>query len=149
MLRDIGSNQYCGLTMKPNKYFFLTALLMTAFFSGCFKIADIKQKETFSRISEAYRRAIVWSDFVYASAFLKDGRQNYPLDPIYQNIKVTSYETIHHSGSAGDNQIEQTVSINYYQTDRMVEKNILDHQVWQWEDTEEIWRLTTGLPRFE
>ncbi|MFO8086115.1 MAG: hypothetical protein R6U27_17535 [Desulfobacterales bacterium] len=136
--------------MRFYNYIFLSAILMIAAAFGCSKIVDLKQKDTFSQVSEAYRKAILWSDFGYASTFVKKDHQNsYQLDSTYQNIKVTGYDEIHAMVNTDISRIEQTVHIHYYRIDQMVEKRITDHPVWQWDEKAGNWHLISGLPCFE
>jgi hypothetical protein len=132
------------------KYAFGFCIILMTFALGCSKIVDIKQKESFSHLSKAYRQAILWSEFEYAMSFHKtDSQKQTEIDPIYKKIKVTAYEEKHHMINSDVSQIEQTVQIQYYWVDQMLEKNIMVNLVWEWDTQSENWYITSGLPGFK
>ncbi len=129
---------------------FLATFLFLIVLSGCGTLSGMNQKKKFSELSKAYKTAILWSDFEYASEFLADGLVDKDrLDPIYENVKVTAFEKKRNIVDADVNKIEEVVEIRYYWIDRMVEKSITDHQVWEWNAEARNWYLVTGLPSFE
>jgi hypothetical protein len=138
------------LTMILKKYGFWFCVIMMLFAWGCSKIVDIKQKDSFSHSSKAYRQAILWSEFEYAMSFHKTDPQNpIELDPLYKKIKVTGYEEKHHVVNSDVSQIEQTVHIQYYWVDQMLEKNIMVNLLWEWDNNSNTWYLISGLPGFK
>ena len=132
------------------KHGFWFCIIILAFAWGCSKIVDIKQKESFSNLSKAYRQALLWSEFEYAMSFHKtDSQKQTELDPIYKKIKVTAYEEKHHVINSDATEIEQTVQIQYYWVDQMVEKKIMVNSVWEWDSNSNTWYLISGLPGFK
>ncbi len=131
-----------------NPWLLASVLLMLV--AGCGTISDMSQKKKFSELSKAYKDAILWSDFEYASEFLADGLENKDrLDPSYANVKVTAFEKKRNIVDPDVNKIEEVVEIRYYWIDRMVEKSVTDNQVWIWNPEAQNWFLVTGLPDFE
>lgn len=136
--------------MCKQKFILFFGIILITLSFACTVYVDKQQKARFSDISNAYRKAILWSDFDYASSFLKsDLQKQYQTDPIYQNIKVTAYNEKQVVVSSDLNKIEQTVHIQYYWLNRMVEKTIVEHLVWEWDTNAKNWYLTSGLPMFE
>lgn len=135
--------------MKSKKYCGVAVLVMILLACGCSRVADIKQKEAFSETSRAYRQAILWSDFEYAATFLKDSHQIPEIDPMYQKIKVTAYNERRHAFNHDSGKIEQTVQIQYYWIDQMIEKSIIDHPSWEWNPEAGFWFLSSDLPVFK
>lgn len=92
-----------------------------------------------------YQSAIRWSDYETAR-----GLQNNPLENfLYEelsDIKVSSYRAVHQVLSEDGDRFEQTVEIRYYRNPSIVEKTILDKQVWVYGDRG--WVLDGELPPF-
>ena len=127
---------------------FLFAL--AAMLAGCQPIRDVRQKKLYSELSQTFRKAVLWSDFEYASEFLAEGyKKNEKIDPIYNEIKVTAFEEKRMVVDPEINTIEQIVDIHYYWVDRMVEKTITEHLIWEWDPEAKKWFLISGLPKFE
>jgi hypothetical protein len=138
--------------MRSEKWFFLASIIMTMILlSGCAQMGNIKKKQMFSDINNAYRNAILWSDFEYALSFQKKNslKDQVELDPMYKKIKVTAYDEKRHVVNSYATQIEQTVHIQYYWIDQMLEKSIIDYPVWEWDTHSQNWYLISELPVFE
>jgi hypothetical protein len=118
--------------------------------SGCAQLNNIKRKQMFSDITNAYRNSILWSDFEYALSFQKKSLYNQvELDPMYKKIKVTAYDEQRHVVNFNETRIDQTVQIQYYWKDQMLEKSITAYPVWEWDTHSQNWYLISGLPLFE
>jgi len=115
---------------------------------GCASITEINQKDQFQKTSRSYEQALRWGDWVTASSVL--GSESKELDyraiEDLKQIKVTSYEVNQMKLSEDKLRVQQTVEIQYYHNRRMVEKTLIDKQVWEY--IEEGWRLVSGLPKF-
>jgi hypothetical protein len=136
--------------MRFKFYFFLFFIIMMVLLIGCTQMTNIQQKEKFKDINNAYRQAILWSDFEYASSFHESHLQNQmELDPIYKIIKVTAYDEKRHVINSDANHIEQTVDIQYYRIDQMLEKSIIFNPVWKWDTQSKNWYLISGMPIFK
>ena len=136
---------------KPHRI--LTAIILfalAALLSSCQSFQDVKQKKQYSNLSQTFRQAILWSDFEYASEFLADGyKKNEKVEPVYDEIKVTAFEEKRMVVDTEINTIEQVAEIRYYWVDRMVEKSITEHFIWEWDPEAKKWFLISGLPKFE
>ena len=64
-------------------------------------------------------------------------------------IKVTTYKSIHKELSDDGNEAKQTVEIKYYNIDHMIEKTIIDKQLWKYDPDKKTWRLKSRLPEFK
>ncbi len=131
----------------------LTAIFLFALAASlpsCQSFQDVKQKKMYSNLSQTFRKAILWSDFEYASEFLADGyRKNEKVEPVYDEIKVTAFEEKRMVVDQEINTIEQVAEIRYYWVDRMVEKTITEHFIWEWDPEAKKWFLISGLPKFK
>jgi hypothetical protein len=137
--------------MGCKKCFILSGIIMIMILLiGCAQLNNIKKKQMFSDITNAYRNSILWSDFEYALSFHKKSLYNQvELDPMYKKIKVTAYDEQRHVVNFNETQIDQTVQIQYYWKDQMLEKSIMVYPVWEWDTHSQNWYLISGLPLFE
>ncbi len=62
---------------------------------------------------------------------------------------MTSYELISRNISKDKLLARQTVEIKYYNLDSMIEKTLIDAQVWEYNREEKTWLLQNGLPDFK
>jgi hypothetical protein len=139
------TEQYMGF----KKYRILAVIIMMVLLSGCAQMISSRHEKIFTDIHKAYKNAILWSDFEYASSFHKtDSQDQARLDPMYYKIKVTAYDEKRHVINSDATKIEQTVQIQYYWTDQMLEKIIIINPVWEWDTQSKYWYLSTGLPHF-
>jgi PBP1b-binding outer membrane lipoprotein LpoB len=138
-------------TMQCKKWFFLASIIMIiVMLSGCAQMENIKKKQSFSNINNAYRNSILWSDFEYALSFQKKSLQDQvKLDPMYKKIKVTAYDEKRHVVNSNATQIDQTVHIQYFWIDQMLEKSIIVYPVWEWDAHSQNWYLISEPPVFE
>jgi hypothetical protein len=138
--------------MQSKKLFFPTRIIVIMILlSGCAQLENIKKKQMFSDINNAYRNSILWSDFEYALSFQKKNslKGQVELDPMYKKIKVTAYDEKRNVVNSNATQIDQTIHIQYFWVDQNLEKSIIDYPVWEWDPHSQNWYLISELPVFE
>jgi hypothetical protein len=138
--------------MESKKLFFPTRIIVIMILlSGCAQLENIKKKQMFSDINNAYRNSILWSDFEYALSFQKKNslKGQVELDPMYKKIKVTAYDEKRNVVNSNATQIDQTIHIQYFWVDQNLEKSIIDYPVWEWDPHSQNWYLISELPVFE
>jgi hypothetical protein len=118
---------------------------------ACASIKETKKLGLFDETTRAYARAIRWTDFETANAFLKisDSDSKLPDFEKLKQIKVTSYEvkqTILATDKSGAIHI---VEIQYFNVRNVTVKTLRDRQFWEYDEKEERWFLISGLPDFE
>jgi hypothetical protein len=126
------------------------ALLCVMAIAGCATYARQQQQDRFEDITEAYGDAIRWGKYEVANGFRfrNEGEE----DPDFghlKNIKVTSYELKAVNVSSDGNTVRQDVEIEYYKIDQLIEKTIIDHQLWKYDGEKERWFLHGTLPDFK
>lgn len=125
--------------------------LCVLMFFGCATFNNLRLSNEFETVAESYKSAINLEDFEMAGSFMS--KQYQPKDSaladknFLKKIKVTSYEVLSGKMDTDKSMVEQTVKINYYHTDYLIEKVVGDNQIWIYES--DSWRLSTGLPVFE
>ena len=116
---------------------------------GCASVSEMNITDKFEKTTRAYRQALQWGDWPTAKQYLDPDRaikDQINLDELKQ-IKVTSYEVIDLIPAEDKMRAQQTVEIKYYFIKRMVEKTLIDKQIWVYSESTG-WRLTSGLPSF-
>lgn len=122
----------------------LSAALLT---SAC---ATAQKKQRIDETLNAYRQAIRWGTVEDALAFVDPERlAERPYTALeldrYRQVAVSAYR----DGEAvlgPDGRVRQTVGISIYNRHTMVERHLVDHQVWRWDAQAKRWWLVSGLP---
>ena len=129
----------------------LVVAMAIGLIAGCSTLNLRDRMQDFEDTSRAYGRAIAWSEYDVAAAFLKTGDQDQSASEIdYLNqFKVTDYEPRLGSVLEKDVRIRQVVSISYFRKDNLVVRTISDDQLWEYDANKKSWVLTTGFPKFK
>ncbi len=130
------------------KIYFLSIVII-AFF-GCATAAHQQKLDLFEKISGDYGVAVRWGRFDLAETFRKNlAQREEPFDANRaKTVKVTSYEPLNRIMSENHLEAVQDVEIKYYFVDRLIERTILDRQVWKYDLSEKKWYLHSNLPEF-
>lgn len=118
---------------------------------GCVTFAEIKnfnKMSKFAPAAESYAKAVQWSDFEAASFFAKSLKSKPDLNKL-KNIKVISYEVKRITHQREQLKVLQTIDLSYYIKDRLKEKSLRYQEVWEYDELDGSWYLTSGLPEFE
>lgn len=97
----------------------------------------------------AYERAVRWSD--YKTAFALANQPNAPVPDFerLQHVRVTSYDKIGSPQMTADGmKMIQVVEIRFVNVNRMVDRVLMDTQVWEYAEAEQRWKLTSPFPSF-
>lgn len=120
-------------------------------FLGCAAYQVQKQLDMFEKTADSYGLAIRWGHYEMAHKFLRINDKESPAAQSpekFKDIKVTSYEVQAINFSGNKRSSTQTVEIQYYNINRMVEKTLIDRQEWEYDMTAQQWYLRSGLPDF-
>jgi len=124
--------------------------LCVLFVVGCASLQGEWRLAQFEDVSSAYEHAIRWGDYDVAKGFRKKqdtDHQACHADKL-DKIRVTSYELLSSRPSVDMVRVRQAVKIRYYNADQLIEKTLIDDQMWEYDDTEKAWYLRSGLPDF-
>ncbi len=120
----------------------LLALTVSACTSGPIHLDRID--ETLNR----YGGAIRWGEFQKAQEFQNPSkRTRLDLDWL-KNVHVSSYEVVYKKHDPNSNIREQTAQIRYFLENSGVEKTLIDHQLWLYNEESGKLILETDLPTF-
>lgn len=122
--------------------------LFVIFVIGCSTMKSWSRMDKLEPETQAYGHAIRWGDYKGAKAFTKNQETELTFEH-FKSVKVTSYQEIHREVSDDMFKAAQIVEIKYFYKDKLKEKTIIDRQLWEYDEEDKIWYLTTGLPRFE
>ena len=129
----------------------LSIPLLVLMLVGCLTVKEIKdlpKMNKFAPAAESYAKALQWSDFEAASFFVKSTKSKPNLDQL-KNVKVISYEVKKITHQREQLKVIQTIGLSYYIKDRLKEKRFRYQEVWQYDEFDGAWYLTSGLPKFE
>lgn len=125
----------------------LTALIL----AGCASMDDKHRFNSLTATVENYRSAIRWGLYDVADSLrgAESSEERAAGIEDFKKIKVTGYKTIFMKLSDDKKEAKQTVEITFYHMDHMIEKKIIDQQVWKYDTEKKSWYLQTGLPEFK
>jgi hypothetical protein len=119
-------------------------LLIFSILSACTK----SREQTFDSTLRAYEQVIRWRNIEKVNQFRKK-----PLvfsniaKERFKNIKVTDYETTNIEDKSPVLKIV-TVTMKYYHDQYARERSIEDKQEWHFDETSELWYISSPLPNF-
>lgn len=129
--------------------FQIPIILIVLTVTACASIASKGRMKKFGRISEAYEFSLLDSDYRGATMFIDPSVMKRPLDQkFYKNIKIVEYKITHMDVSADQLKIEQDVELQYFLLNSNRLRFTRHHQVWRYNETDQLWQLHTVLPKF-
>jgi hypothetical protein len=133
--------------MTRNIVFLLTAILLQA----CATVDDSKKSISLDKTLYYYESAMRWADFPAANSLRRYAGDPAPeTDPAkLKRIKVTGYDIVTTNPSDDESSVYITVKISYYDEDNLKLMSVTDNQVWQFDEKEKIWYISTPLPVFK
>ena len=102
----------------------------------------------FAPAAESYAKAIRWSDFESAHFFAKHLESKPDLNRL-KKFKVISYEVKKIIHQREHLKVLQNVALSYYNKDQLTEKNLSYQEIWEYDDKDGSWYLTSGFPAFK
>jgi uncharacterized protein YceK len=129
----------------------LVPIVIMLMLGACASIDSRKKASTFETALFRYSKAIRWSEFGMA-----DSMRRLPEDlPAatrppgqLEHIRVTGYETLATDSSPDGSEIRVSARIVYYHEDGLRVNSLIDNQIWQYDDEQDTWYITTPLPDF-
>lgn len=138
------------ITMPAHRILSLhLCLFMLIALNGCVQVKEERKHRLLESATSGYRQAIRWGYHDAAVQFIDPEAR--PEDPLtlFENIRVTSYETVRPPIVLDDDKAEQLVRIEYVQRDRQRMESLADRQQWRYDEQTSSWWLTSGLPAFK
>jgi hypothetical protein len=127
--------------------FLLTAILLQA----CAAVDDSKKSINLDQTLYYYESAMRWADFSAANSMRRSEGDTVPANnpEKLKHIKVTGYDVLSTKPSDDETKVFITVKISYYDEDNLKLRTLVDNQVWQFDEEQKVWYISTPLPVFE
>jgi len=128
----------------------LIALLFAVALAGCGAVTHQSENRALETTLVAYGNAIRWGDIQQALPFVDaQTLKQHPLTPLdlqrYKQVRFVSY--IEQAPTpAGPHEVRQVVKISLLNVNTQVERDIVDNQLWRYDETTKHWHIVSGLP---
>jgi hypothetical protein len=121
-----------------------------ALLAGCATFEDVRLEDSLEATALIYERTLRWGNYEDAVLFLRadEVKKQGPDLKRLKRFKITSYETLNRVIQKEQKRAQQTIEIKYYHNQHMIEKTILDKQLWEYHTGDRTWYLLSGLPDF-
>jgi len=130
-----------------NKYLLSILIIILV---GCASLENKQKLSSLEISTDRYGDAIRWGYLEMADGFRKGADKDSESTDFskLKKIRVTSYEILNRTISDNHAEATQHVEIKFYYIDQMIEKTIIDKQVWKYDHAGETWFLHGNLPYF-
>lgn len=134
--------------MNTRRLGILGLLALAALLVAC--VPSKKEKDLDSRLLQ-YEQMVRWSQWDGAAGFIApEYLEENPISNLDMErlrlFRVSGY-TIRSAAPLGDgSEFTQVVQISMFNRHQAVERQIIDQQLWRWDEEAEIWMLHSGLP---
>lgn len=124
-------------------------LLALFLLSGCQSMGEIKTEKQLKATLHLYNMTIRWGRIENAYQMLQPELLAKTTIPNgFENIRVIGYEVIGEPKPLSETSVTQTVSILYVYRDRQVQRQIMDQQLWEYDQKTESWSRANPIPAF-
>ena len=121
-------------------------------FAGCATLNEREMLKSLDAVTDKYENNIRWGNYELADSFIKKSEGSEHDTPDFtglKKIKVSLYKVLNRDVEKKELRAMQVVEISYYHIDYMIEKVLIDKQLWEYDASEEKWHLKSGFPDFE
>lgn len=136
--------------MLHSKTVTIVLILIFLSVSGCATYREQKKFDALDRTTDSYETAVRWGYFEMTRNFRKnpEGQDEASLARM-RKIKITSYEVLDRKISDDKSEARQVVEIKYFNIEYLIEKTIIDKQLWKYDEEEQRWYLSSIFPVFQ
>jgi hypothetical protein len=129
----------------------ITALLtLLLLLTGCQTLGERQMEIRLENTLNKYSTAIRWSYLDKAHGFLQPKLlESESLPDNWQNIRVTRYDVMQPPAMMGEGRASQVVAISFVLRDQQVEKQIMDQQLWVYDEDAGKWFRGNKPPQFQ
>ncbi len=130
--------------------FVLLVELLAALCTGCSTLTTPTEGDALRATLTAYANALRWNGFDQAVKYVDpETLKAHPLTPLdlerYKQVSVVSYME-QPPVPSGKHEVTQLVQIGLLNNNTQTERQIVDHQVWRYDETSKHWHIVSGLP---
>ncbi len=125
----------------------LLTLAVSILLAGCNPIKSDRQDKSLQKTLWAYEQTMRWDELYKAWSFQEEEllKQNPPPDDL-SAIKVTGYDQIESPVVLEDGVAQVVVRIQYIRVQRQVLRELVDKQIWRYDDELNTWRRANPVP---
>ena len=118
--------------------------------AGCASMTHQSESRALETTLVAYGNAIRWGDLQQAIPFIDpETLKTHPLTKLdeqrYKQVRFVSYIE-QPPVPAGPHEVRQVVKIGLLNVNTQTERDIVDNQLWRYDETSKHWRIVSGLP---
>ena len=118
--------------------------------TGCTAVTHQSESRALDITLVAYGNAIRWGDLQQALPFIHpETLKAHPLTKLdeqrYKQVRFVSYIE-QPPVPAGPHEVRQVVKIGLLNVNTQTERDIVDNQLWRYDETSKHWRNVSGLP---
>ena len=127
-------------------------IVLIVLITGCATLDEQKRMDSLDSVISSHENAIRWGYYELTENYIRRSDESDQYTGDYSSLKdykVTSYEVLGGKVEKDGMQAMQTVEIKYYHVRHLIEKVLIDRQLWEYDVSEEKWYLKSGLPVFQ
>jgi len=114
---------------------------------SCATLAEKKRMEGFEDSQNAFRLALMASDFATAARFVDPSVEQREIDfEQYELLQIVEYKPVQVKVSEDLGRIDQRVMLKYFSKNINYLRTVSYQQVWLYDQTHKVWLLQTELP---
>jgi hypothetical protein len=123
--------------------------LLTLLLAGCQSMGEIKAGKALKSALHTYNMTLRWGRIENAYAMLQpELLAKTTIPDSFDNIRVTGYEVITGPTTLSETSSTQTVIISFVFRDRQIERQIMDQQLWEYDQENDNWLRANPIPEF-
>lgn len=128
----------------------MAATLALFLLAGCGVVEKDQRAVGLQAATNGYQSALRWGYYDTAYGFLPPNlRKDRSLDSAFVGLRLTGYDVMQPPTMLDRDTATQIVAIDYLYSDRQIVKQLVDRQLWRWDEKEHVWLLASGLPKFD
>ncbi len=125
-------------------------LFLIVVLGGCQTLQEKRMQRSLEQTLRRYEATVRWGYLEQIYDYLQpELAKNAVIPDNLRNIRVTSYEAIRKPANIDEHSITQIVAIRYVFDDRQVEKQLVDRQLWEFNEETEVWSRANPIPEFQ
>ncbi len=127
----------------------VSLVVLFLWLAGCAGITGQARTQKFDDMLRLYERSMRWSEYEKAFALVAPADAKMPDFEHLKGIKITTYDPLGAPQTSPDKmRVTQIVEIRYVYISRMVERRMVDRQVWEYAEKDGRWYLRSEFPKF-
>jgi hypothetical protein len=127
----------------------LIIISLISLLSACQTLGEHKRAQSLQERLRSYEVTIRWGSGQQVARFQDPQGSTAKTRRGGANIRVTGYEVVQGPTMLGEKRVVQTALIQYVLQESQVVKELVDQQVWLYDEEQEQWFLNSQVPEFK